>query len=64
MRQALNIVFGLFALGLLLYSFVEPGEGTKRIFGFTVNIWLYRLFWGLITASILSSAYRDRKKIN
>ena len=62
MRKVLVLILGLLAVLTVIYSFWE-NAATDYIFGFEVNIWIYRLFWSLLAIGILSG-YFKRKKSN
>ena len=53
MKKNINVFVWIMALTLLIYSFIKnPSFGS--LFGFEINIWIYRLFWGIIaTFSII-----------
>jgi len=57
MKLAFNVLIGLVALGLFVYSFINP-EGRSSIFGFAVNPWVYRAFWGVIAGLCFKDAYK------
>jgi len=45
----LNVFVLIFAFTIIIYSFIK-NPISERIFGFEVNIWIYRLIWGIILA--------------
>ena len=54
MKKNLNVFVWILALTLLIYSFIKnPTSGS--LFGFEINIWIYRIFWGIV--GVLSVIY-------
>lgn len=49
MKKIFNVFAWILSLTLIIYSFIK-NPTSESIFGFEVNIWIYRLFWGIIGA--------------
>ena len=60
MNKTLNLIIGIIAVANVIYSFWGNQESAS-IFGFSINIWLYRAIWVFIAAVSLNSYYRARK---
>jgi uncharacterized membrane protein len=54
MKKNINVFVWIMALTLLIYSFIK-NPSFESLFGFEINIWIYRLFWSII--AILSIIY-------
>lgn len=53
----LNVFVWIFALTIIIYSFIQ-NPTTESILGFEVNIWIYRLVWGIIAALSILEQYK------
>lgn len=60
MNKTINLIIGIIAAANVIYSFWSIQE-SAAIFGFSINIWVYRLIWALIAAFSLYSYYKARK---
>ncbi len=60
MKKNINVFVWVMALTLLIYSFIK-NPSSESLFGFEINIWIYRLFWGII--AIFSIIYHYKTKI-
>lgn len=60
-RAIIDLIIGILAIGTLVYSFTTSDE-TGRIFGFVVNIWVYRAFWAAIGAVCILAYFKKSKK--
>ena len=49
MKKIIYVFVWILALTLFIYSIIK-NPTSESIFGIEVNIWAYRLFWGLIAA--------------
>ena len=55
------LIVGIIAVAQVLYSFWGNPD-TGEIFGFEVNIWIYRLFWSVIAIPLLYGHFKRKKK--
>ncbi|GGG58002.1 hypothetical protein GCM10010976_31050 [Bizionia arctica] len=62
MRKTVNLIIGILALGIVFYSFLGNSEYTS-IFGFELNIWIYRLIWSVV-AILIFYEYSKKKKVS
>ncbi len=60
MKKNINVLVWIMALTLLIYSFIK-NPSFESLFGFEINIWFYRLFWGII--AIFSIIYHYKTKV-
>jgi len=60
MRKIIFIVGIVIALSNVIYSFFGMNE-TAKLFGFDIDIWMYRLIW-LFLAVIMFKAYKKESK--
>ncbi len=60
MNKYVNIIGIVIAVIYLAQSFTNLTN--PNIFGFVVNIWFYRLFWGLLLVVMAFQVYRKSKK--
>jgi hypothetical protein len=60
MKKNINVFVRMLALTLLIYSFIKNSP-SESLFGFEINIWFYRLFWGII--AIFSIIYHYKTKV-
>ena len=49
MKKLFNVFVWILALTLIIYSFIK-NPTSESVLGIEVNIWIYRLFWGIIAA--------------
>lgn len=56
MRKYLNILFGVIATGIIIYTFVAQGA-RYDIFGIEMSVWIYRMIWVLIAVSSFYRAF-------
>ncbi|CAL2083089.1 conserved hypothetical protein [Tenacibaculum dicentrarchi] len=62
MNKIASIIFGIIALGNVIYSFWKYSDSTE-FFGYEINVWIYRLFWSLITIKMFYDGL-NKKKVN
>jgi hypothetical protein len=60
MNKNITLIAGIIAVAYVIYSFFGNSEYAD-IFGFEVNIWMFRLFWSVLAVGILYSYYKKRK---
>ncbi len=60
MRKALSIIGMLIALVIIISSFFKMGE-TGQLFGYEINIWIYRLIWLALFGIILNGYLKESK---
>ena len=53
----LNVFVWILALTIIIYSFIK-NPTSETILGFEVNIWIYRLFWGVVAALSILEQFR------
>jgi ABC-type thiamin/hydroxymethylpyrimidine transport system permease subunit len=63
MRKTISIIGMAIALITIIYSFFAMGE-TGQLFGFKMNIWIYRLIWLALFGVILNGYIKESKKFN
>ena len=62
MRKYLNILFGIVATAIIIYTFIS--EGNKYdIFGIEMSVWIYRMIWVLIAVSSFYRAFSVDKNV-
>ena len=62
MNKIASIIFGIIAIGNVIYSFWKYSDSTE-FFGFEVNVWIYRIFWSLIAIYMFYDKF-NKKKVN
>ena len=62
MNKTITLIIGIFAVINLIYSFFGNSE-YSNIFGFEVNIWIYRLIWGILAIGILYGYSKKRNSV-
>ena len=62
MNKIASIIFGIIALGNVIYSFWKYSDSTE-FFGFEINVWIYRVFWSLIAIKMFYDV-QNKKKVN
>lgn len=60
MKKIFFIVGIVIALSNVIYSFFGMND-TAKLFGFDINIWMYRLIW-LFLAVLMFKAYKKESK--
>ncbi|WP_339835676.1 hypothetical protein [uncultured Maribacter sp.] len=60
-RKTLSIIGMVIALITILSSFFAMGD-TGQIFGFEMDIWVYRLIWLALFGIILNGYIKETKK--
>ena len=61
MRKTILIIGMAVALLNVIYSFFGTGD-TGKIFGFEMNIWIYRLIWLALSGVMLIQYLNESKK--
>jgi hypothetical protein len=56
-----NLVWGVIGLVIVVLTFVNNNT-VKVVFGFELNIWVYRAIWSLIAAGSLFSYFKRRNE--
>ncbi len=62
MNKIASVIFGIIAIGNVIYSFWKYSDSTA-FFGFEVNVWIYRIFWGLVAIYMFYSSQSNKKKV-
>jgi len=62
MNKIASLIFGIIALGNVIYSFWKYSD-TTEFFGFEINVWIYRIFWSLIAIKMFYD-YSKKKKVS
>lgn len=62
MNRTLLLIIGILASMNVVYSFFG-NLTSEKMFGFEINIWIYRLIWTVISVIIFND-YFKRKKVN
>ena len=57
MRKIVSVFAWVLALTLFTYSFIK-NPTSESIFGFEVNIWIYRIFWGIIATFFIFENFK------
>ena len=60
MNKIASIIFGIIAIGNVIYSFWKYSDSTE-FFGFEINVWIYRIFWSLIAVNMFSNKFYKKK---
>ena len=60
MNKIASIIFGIIAIGNVIYSFWEYSDSTE-FFGYEVNVWIYRIFWSLIAIYMFHDKFNKKK---
>lgn len=60
MNKIASILFGIIAIGNVIYSFWKYSDSTE-FFGFEINVWIYRIFWSLIAVNMFSNKFYKKK---
>ena len=60
MRKDFIVFVWILAITLFIYSFIK-NPASESIFGFEINIWIYRLFWGIVAAVSLFDYYKIKR---
>ncbi len=60
-KISFNLIVGILALISVIYSFFG-NSSEASILMFDVNIWVYRLFWTVITAGCLYDYSKEKKR--
>ncbi len=63
MNKTVSLVIGILAVINVAYSFSSNSD-TQSIFGFEMNIWVYRLIWSFMAIVILYGYYKKRTPKN
>jgi hypothetical protein len=58
----LSLALGILAIANVIYSFIGEAAATAGIFGFEVNIWVYRLFWGILAIGCIFDYLKKSKQ--
>ena len=56
-----NLAWVILGIIIIASTFVS-GTETRRVLGFEMNSWIYRLIWGVITVLSLLNFLRRRKE--
>ncbi|QFZ55619.1 hypothetical protein FEZ18_12800 [Oceanihabitans sp. IOP_32] len=51
MKKSISLILGVIAMVNVFYTFNNNSE-TGEIFGFEMNIWVYRLIWSTLAVGI------------
>jgi len=62
MSKTITLIVGILAVANVIYSFFGNSE-SDQIFGFEMNIWIYRLIWSLLALGIFYD-YTKKNKIS
>ncbi|CAI8228571.1 MAG: Uncharacterised protein [Formosa sp. Hel1_33_131] len=62
MSKTINLILGIIAVATVIYSFYGNLEPTS-LFGFEINIWIYRLIWSLLAVGVFYD-YAKKNKIS
>ena len=60
MDKIASIIFGIIAVGNVIYSFWKY-SGSTEFFGLEVNVWIYRIFWSLIAIYMFYDKFNKKK---
>jgi len=60
MDKIASIIFGIIAVGNVIYSFWKYSDSTE-FFGLEVNVWIYRIFWSLIAIYMFYDKFNKKK---
>ncbi|MGB0891442.1 MAG: hypothetical protein ACPGUU_03755 [Flavobacteriaceae bacterium] len=63
MKKYWNLIFGILGIIIVTNTFLNE-LSVKRVFGFEINIWVYRVIWILITISSLYDFFVKQKMFN
>lgn len=63
MKKYWNLAFGILGIIIVTNTFLKDLT-VKKVFGFEINIWIYRAIWTLIAISSLYDFYIKRKESN
>ncbi len=63
MKKYINLIFGIIGILIIVRTFLN-GMEIKEVFGFKMNIWIYRLIWGFIAISSFVDFYYKKRKTN
>lgn len=63
MKKYWNLVFGVLGIIIISNTFLKD-LSVKEVFGFEINIWVYRAIWILITISSLYDFFVKQKVSN
>jgi hypothetical protein len=61
-RKTFLIIGMVLAIGSILLSFFDD-SATGRLFGFEIDIWVYRLIWLALFGVILNGYIKETKNI-
>ena len=61
MRKYLNLVLAVIVGLDVFMSFVRDQE-VEVVFGIEINVWLYRLLWGLLSILLLKGFIQELQK--
>lgn len=56
-----NLVWGILGVLIIAIGF-SKGNTTERIFGFDINVWLYRGVWAAVSISSFLSYFKRKKE--
>ena len=62
MSKTITLIVGILAVVNVIYSFFGNSE-SDQMFGFEMNIWIYRIIWSLLAVGIFYD-YSKKKKIS
>ncbi|WP_041557732.1 MULTISPECIES: hypothetical protein [Cellulophaga] len=62
MKKYISLILGIFAFVIVVYSFFGNITEGSQILGYPVDIWVYRLFWSVLTIALLFSYRKESKK--
>ena len=63
MKKYWNLAFGVLGIIIVSNTFLKD-LSVKEVFGFEINIWVYRAIWILITISSLYDFFVKQKESN
>lgn len=57
MNKIIILIVAIVAIANVIYSFFGNQESIS-VFGFEINLWIYRLFWGVIAVLLLYDYFK------
>ena len=63
MNKTVTLIIGIIAAINVIYSFFG-NSNSEQIFGFEMNIWIYRLIWSILAIIILYDYKKKSEKSN
>ena len=61
MKKTISLIIGIIAIALVIYNFIK-NPINSHILGFEINVWIYRIFWGLIGFASIYDFMKTSKK--